>query len=150
VLTINGGVGPAPAITLVFNDPATTIPGANLVGSVWANGNGGIFAPPNGTTADSSGLNTVAFFVTPGATPQNTSGIVVTLTISTVGVFPGDYAIDLTGSTLFNGLDDELNPIPVPLTFQPIVMRVGIPEPPTYALAIAGATALLVFRRRTR
>jgi hypothetical protein len=149
VLTVNGGIGPAPAITLVFNDPAAAIPGGNLVGSVWQNGNGGIFAAPNGTTVDSSGLNTVAFFVTPGATPQNTAGIILTMTISTVGVPPGDYNLDLTGSTLFNGLDDEFNPIPVPLSFQPIHI-LGVPEPSTYALAIAGVVGLLVFRRRTR
>jgi hypothetical protein len=75
--SINGGVGPAPRVTAVFNDPSAQIPVANLAGSVWAGSiAAGIYLNPNGTTADgSSGLQTWAAFATSGFVPQDTAGI---------------------------------------------------------------------------
>jgi hypothetical protein len=150
-IVINGGVGPAPKITAVFNDPGLAIPGANLAGSIWANGSGGIFSPPNGTAADSSGLETVAFYVTAGASPQNLIGLHTLLTISTVGVPGGYYSFDITSSDMFNGLDDEFNPIPVPLTIHAMTLVVpGVPEPSSIVLGLfaAGALGVMVIGRR--
>jgi hypothetical protein len=149
-IVINGGVEPAPRITAVYNDPALAIPGANLAGSIWENGSGGIFGAPNGTAADSSGLTTVAFYVAAGATPKNQSGLHTLLTFSTIGVPPGVYTFDITTSDLFNGLDDEFNPIPVPLTFTATTLYVGLPEPSSIVLALfaAGGVAVVAIRRR--
>jgi hypothetical protein len=149
-MIINGGVGPAPAVSQVFNDPALAIPGANLVGSIWANGSAGIFGSPNGTTADSTGLVPVAFYVSAGATSQNVNGLHTLLTISTVGVAPGDYTFDITTSDLFNGLDENFEPIPVPLTFTAVTLRV-VPEPSSIVMglmAAAGMAAVVIRRRR--
>jgi hypothetical protein len=149
-MIINGGVGPAPAVSLVFGDPALAIPAANLASSIWVNGSAGIFGPPNGTTQDSSGLVPVAFYVAAGAAPQTTNGLHTMLTISTVGVAPGDYTFDITTSDLFNGLDEDFNPIPVPLTFTAVTLRV-VPEPSSIVMglmAAAGMAAVVIRRRR--
>ncbi len=149
---VNGGVGPAPAVALIFNDPAGTIPGANLVGSVWQAGAGGIQGNPNGTISDSSGLLAGAGLATSAFTPQNTAGIYATLTFTTVGVPAGDYIVDLGGTDLFNGIDDEtFEPFPVPLNAVPFTISI-VPEPSSIVMglfAAAGLAAVVIRRRRT-
>lgn len=150
-MSINGGVGPAPAVSLVFGDPAGAIPGANLAGSVWAGGSAGTAGTPNGTTADSSGLELIAAFQSAGGgTPQNTAGIYAVLTVSTVGVGAGNYALSLAGTDLFNGLDENFDPIPVPLQLQGATLSI-VPEPSSVVLglfAAAGMVAVVIRRRR--
>jgi hypothetical protein len=151
-LTINGGVGPAPAVQLIFNDPASTIPGANLAGSIWAGGAAGIaIGGVNGTTADSSGLVPIAAFQTAaGGTPQNTDGIYAVLTVSTVGVAPGTYSFSLEGTDLINGLNEDFEPIFVGLQFAPMQLSI-VPEPSSIVMglfAAAGLAAVVIRRRR--
>jgi hypothetical protein len=147
---INGGVGPAPRVTHVFGDTGFAFePTSVLDGSIWENGGGGIGINAQGTYPSASGLNMVAALYTLGFTPQNTSGVYLVLTVTTVGVPVGPYSLDLTGTDLFNGLDNEFDPIPVPLELSSIVLNV-VPEPSTYALAAIGVVALVAIRRRKR
>jgi MYXO-CTERM domain-containing protein len=153
VSSINGGVGPAPAVELVFNDPAAAIPGANLAGSVWAGGSAGINLPPAGTTADSSGLSTGGSLQQAGAASTTAEGVFLTLTVSTVGVPAGDYILSFDGTVLNNGLDpDTFEPIVVPLQMGPFLLSIPvIPEPSSIVLglfAAAGLAAVVVRRRR--
>jgi hypothetical protein len=147
VMTINGGVAPAPAIETVFGDTGAAIPGANLAGSVWAGGSAGINLPPDGTTADSSGLTTGGSFQTPAAASITTEGIFLTFTFTTVGVPAGIYELSFAGTVLNNGLDQEtFEPIVVPLDVPTFIF--GIPEPSTYVMAAIGIVGLLLARRR--
>jgi hypothetical protein len=148
--TINGGVGPAPAVTHVFGDPQGAIPTANLAGSVWANGAAGIAQDPGGTTSSGSGLLTHSAYTTPGFVSKNTAGIYVVLTITTVGVPAGDYPVSLAGTVLNNGLDEfTFEVIPAPLELPDITLTV-VPEPSACVMAAAGAVALLFFSCRRR
>ena len=151
-MTINGGVGPAPAVEAVFGDTGALIsPGTLLNGSVWQNGTGGITGAPNGTTFDSSGLTTGAGFQTPGTAPQSTAGIYIALTVTTVGISGGDYIVSLAGTDLNNGLDPEtFEPLPVQLDAQNFTLHVT-PEPSSVVLglfAAAGVAAAVIRRRR--
>ena len=146
-VTINGGVGPAPAISHVFGDFGGSIPTASLAGSVWANGAGGIGLDPYGTSIDSTGRQTLVHFGTQGFASINSAGIYALLTVSTVGVPAGAYSVTLEDAELFNGLDSEFENILVPLELPSIIWLV-VPEPSTYALAAFGIVALLSARRR--
>jgi hypothetical protein len=162
--SINGGVGPAPRVTAVFNDPSFLIPTANLAGSVWAGTvNAGIGGAPNGTAGDgiSSGLQTWASFATPGFIPQDTAGIVAILTVSTadyvnndeplvtITIPPGQYTLSFEGTELINGVDENEDPIFAPLQFAAVTLNVlPVPEPSTYALAAMGVVAMLALGRR--
>jgi hypothetical protein len=146
-LKINGGVGPAPRVTHIFGDTGGAIPGGSLAGSIWEGGYAGIGNDAQGTFPGASGLDVLGAFATPVFTPQNTPGTYVVLTVTTVGVTGGQYAFDLTGTDLFNGLTNDFDPIPVPLELATIVLQV-VPEPSTYALAAIGAAAIVAFRRR--
>jgi hypothetical protein len=148
--TVNGGVGPAPAITHVFGDTDRNIPKALLVSSVWQGGGAGIDQFPKGTTTESSGLQThVGFISLNGGAPINTVGIYAVLTLTTVGVPAGEYHVDLEGTWLASGVDEEFEYIPVPLELPDIVLRV-VDEPSTIMTAAAGGVALLFFSRRRR
>lgn len=147
---INGGTGPAPAVETVFGDNLTTIPAANLAGSVWAGGAGGIGSPPNGTTFDSPGLNPLVSLATAGNASVNTEGVYLTMTVTTVGVPAGQYFVDLSATTLSNGLDGDLEPIPTPLDAQSFTLSI-VPEPSSIVMglfAAAGLAAVVIRRRR--
>jgi MYXO-CTERM domain-containing protein len=149
-MSINGGVGPAPAVEAVFGDTGGTITGALLAGSVWAGGSGGIGGPPNGTTADSSGLETIVALATNGFAAQNTGGIYATLTVTTVGVGAGDYVVDLSATDLLLSDPETGEFVFVPLTFGPLTLSV-VPEPSSIVMglfAAAGLAAVVVRRRR--
>jgi hypothetical protein len=130
-MQINGGVGPAPSVTAVFGDVGGLIAPASLYdGSIWEGGSAGIALPPEGTSPTSSGRKLTAGFATPAITSQNTAGVYALLTISTVGVPFGNYALSLNGTDLWNGLNSEGEPIPVPLQFAPITLIGGTVPPP--------------------
>jgi hypothetical protein len=147
-LKINGGVGPAPRVTHVFGDVGAAIdPYSLLDGSVWQGGQGGISLAAEGTYPGGSGLNMLTFYVTPQLQPQNNAGVFLKLTVSTVGVPAGSYAMDLTGTELINGLNAELEPIFAPLELTNITLTV-VPEPSSYLLALLGVAAILTVRVR--
>ena len=147
---INGGVGPAPAVEAIFGDTTTTIPSGNLAASVWVGGGGGIGSPPNGTTFNSPGLNPLVALNTQGNASVNTAGVYMVLTMTTVGVSQGDYFVDMSATTLSNGLDGDLEPIPTPLDAQSFILRV-VPEPSSIVMglfAAVGMAAVVIRRRR--
>jgi hypothetical protein len=149
-MTINGGVGPAPFVTHIFGDTGGVITPAGLyAGSVWVNGSLGITLPPNGTSFDSSGLTPGGGFQTPGGVSITTEGIFLTITFSTVGVFPDQflYPLSFEGTVLNNGLDENFEPIVVPFD-APTFFIGNIPEPATYVMASMGIVALLCARWR--
>jgi hypothetical protein len=118
---INGGVGPAPHVTHIFGDTGSDFaPTSVLDGSIWQGGMGGF------GTIGASGLDMLAGFLTKGIVPQNTSGVYVTLTVSTVGVPAGSYLMDFTGTELNDGLNDDLNAIPAPLELANITLSIGV------------------------
>lgn len=149
-MQINGGVGPAPFVTAVFGDTGGLISPASLyAGSIWAGGNAGITGDPNGTSPTSSGLTTGAGFGTPAFAEQNTNGVFMTLTVSTVGIGPGQYPLTLDG-TIMTWITAEFDEIPVPLQFSPMTLSI-VPEPSSVVLglfAAAGMAAVVVRRRR--
>jgi hypothetical protein len=118
-MKINWGFSPAPVVTAVFGDPELSIPTANLAGSVWTGGSAGI---------SSTGLNLDASFATAGRVPQSTQGMIAVLTVSTVGVPFAGFKLDFTGTELFNGMDPDFEPIPVPLQADPIFLNWGFGE----------------------
>jgi hypothetical protein len=149
--TINGGVGVAPTVTLLNGATQGAFVAANLAPTVWAGGSGGIGANPNGTTTTSSGLLAGAALLTAGLAPQNTQGVYVYLSVSTVGVAPGVYSFSLAGTDLFNGLNEDFEPNIVPLQFAPMSLSI-VPEPSSVVLglfAAAGMAAVVIRRRRT-
>jgi hypothetical protein len=151
-MSINGGVGPAPAVQAVFTDTGGTITGALLAGSVWAGGSGGIGGPPNGTTADSSGLEAIVALATNGFASQNTAGIYATLTVTTVGVPAGQYVMDLSATDLLLSDPETGDFVFVPLSFGPLTLSIpGVPEPSSIVMglfAAAGLAAVVIRRRR--
>jgi hypothetical protein len=126
-MTMNWGFSPAPVVTAVFGDDGGSIPAANLAGSVWAGGGGGVSSMPNGTWPGSSGLTVRAGFQTPGFVAKNTQGIFATLTISTVGAPLAGFKLDFTGTTLTR-YDEEFNEFAVPLVADPIYLGWGFGE----------------------
>lgn len=147
--TISAG---GPGISAVFGDNLTAIPVGSLASSVWVNGFGGIAGAPNGTTLDSTGRALEVSFGTAGFGSVNTQGIYAVFTVSTVGIAGGTYILDMTGTDLFNGLDENGDPIAVPLQFGPITLTVpAVPEPSSVVLglfAAAGMAAVVIRRRR--
>jgi hypothetical protein len=151
-----------PQVTHVFNDVAAGIPIGNLAGSIWAGGSGGINAAPNGTTATSTGRQTAGGFATAGFANQSTGGIFVTLTVTTVGISPGLYALNLTGHpsgstrVWISELDEFGDPTGNLLDTFPILengfLNV-VPEPGSVVLAlfaVAGFGFVAVRRHRAR
>ncbi len=148
---VNGGSGPAPAFTAVFGDNAGSI--ASLAGSVWNNGGGGISSDPNGVRGGgSTGLDLFVGFQTPGGASQTTNGVYAILTVDTTGINGGDFLVDLGNTTLFNGLDEFLDPIPAPLQVGSFTISIPVvPEPSSIVLglfAAAGLAAVAIRRRR--
>jgi MYXO-CTERM domain-containing protein len=146
---INGGVGTAPRITAVFGKTGGAIPTANLAGSIWQGGAGGIYATPDGTYPTDSGLGTHVAFATAGFTPQLTSGIYATLALDATGVPAGNYSISLinnpVGPTQLYGSTIPLEIIDGTITVTP--------EPASVVMglfALAGLAAVAVRRHRAR
>lgn len=141
---INGGVGPAPRVTHIFGDTGFDFaPTSVLDGSIWQGGNGGIGIKEFGTYPGASGLGMLAAFLTSGSTSQNTPGVYTVLTVSTVGVPMGSYTLDLTGTDLFNGFEDNSDfPIPAPLELANITLGIGIETSPSPATQISLANTL--------
>jgi hypothetical protein len=133
----------------VFGADSGKIPVANLANSVWVNGVAyvaDITAPPPGYWKQRA----QAQFGSPSFDSINSQGIFAQFTISTVGVAPGAYYLSLE-CEMFNGLDENVDPISVPLTRpEPILLGILVPEPSTYALAAIGGVALVAVKRRKR
>ena len=141
--TIDAG---GPLVTAIFGKaaPSGAIPVGNLAGSVWA---GSGFSG----TADYGLTPAAGFFAPSGA--QNTAGTYVTLTIDSTGVVAGTYNLDMSATSLFNGLDENGDPVVVNLSFVggSFIMP-GVPEPSSVVLglfAVAGLAAVAIRRRRT-
>jgi hypothetical protein len=150
---INGGVGPAPFVTAVFGDTngGAISPASLLNGTIWAGGAGaGVEADPNNiSNGVSTGLTTGGGAATAAFFGQNTNGIYLTLTLSTVGVPAGQYALTFDG-TIMDYYDEEFNVFPVPLQFAPMTLSI-VPEPSSVVLglfAAAGMAAVVIRRRR--
>jgi hypothetical protein len=151
-ITIAAG---GPKITQVFGDTLGLIPTGSLAGSIWSGGIAAIDSGSNGTYPGASGQQVVVAFQTAAAgTPQNTSGVFATLTLSTVGVSLGSYAISLTGhpnglTEMFNGFDEETGPIPTDLVLVNGSI-LAVPEPASMGLGIfaLAAFAVTVFQSR--
>lgn len=146
---INGGVGPAPFVTHVFNDPAAGIPVGNLAGSVWQNGFGGILLDPEGTAPGSSGLTTSVGFSTPGFGATNASGLYMTFTISTVGVPAGNYLLTFDDS-IITYVDEDFNGTDIAVNWVPATLSIPVPEPSSVVLGLFGAAGLAAVAVRRR
>jgi hypothetical protein len=155
---INGDVAGAPVISHVFGTIVSTIPGANLTGSIWEGGAAGVYnSPPYATASIGDGLQTGATFqLSNPLDPSTTPGLYVTFTFDTTGVAPGVYSFSLTDSPIgpteiFSGLTPDLEPIPTPLEIINGSLTV-VPEPGSLALALAAMAgmAFVAIRNRVR
>jgi hypothetical protein len=147
-----------PVITAVFGITAQgAIPSANLAGSIWQGGAGGIAHSPDGLAPPDSGQRLIAGLNTGSFVPTSANGTYAVLTIDTTGVAPGTYAFSVTdhpikSTDLFNGFIDEIDfePMPTNLTLENGFLVVT-PEPASIVIglsAIAGLLAIAARRRR--
>jgi hypothetical protein len=155
-LLINGGLAGAPVVTHVFGvTTGTAFSAADLAGSIWEGGGGGIGSQfPYGTANVGTGRETIAALYTAGFTSSTASGIYVSLTFNTAGVAPGVYSFSLTENPvwptrMFSGLDDELEPIPVPLDIINGTLTV-VPEPASMMLGLFAIVGLAVVTIRSQ
>jgi hypothetical protein len=130
-----------PSVQTIFGASAGSIPAGSLAGSLWGSaGIGSIGTEPNFS------------FSTTNFVPQSSSGLYATLTVSTVGVAPGSYLVSLDGTELFNGLNEDFDPIPsLNFVAQPFTLTI-VPEPSSIVMglmAAAGMAAVVIRRRRT-